>query len=69
MPITVCKFWLLKGIHIVVPRETIEGESGFILQTEKSVLFIIPWKYYWIIGTTDTKYDKIYVILLPLKKI
>lgn len=45
-----------KGIHIVVPRERLNGDSGFILQTEKSVLFIIPWKRYWIIGTTDTKY-------------
>ena len=45
-----------KGIHIVVPRERIAGESGIILQTEKSVLFIIPWSRYWVIGTTDTAY-------------
>jgi glycerol-3-phosphate dehydrogenase len=43
-----------KGIHIVVPRERIKGQVGLILQTEKSVLFIIPWSRYWIIGTTDT---------------
>jgi glycerol-3-phosphate dehydrogenase len=43
-----------KGIHIVVPRDRIRGEVGLILQTEKSVLFIIPWSRYWIIGTTDT---------------
>ena len=47
-----------KGVHIVVPRQRIQGEAGFILQTEKSVLFIIPWKRYWIIGTTDTKYEE-----------
>lgn len=46
-----------KGIHIVVPRERIAGETGIILQTEKSVLFIIPWERYWVIGTTDTPYD------------
>lgn len=43
-----------KGVHLVVPRGRIRGEVGIILQTEKSVLFIIPWSRYWIIGTTDT---------------
>ncbi|MDO5617648.1 glycerol-3-phosphate dehydrogenase/oxidase [Kocuria sp.] len=47
-----------KGIHIVVPRERIHGEVGLILQTEKSVLFVIPWEHYWIIGTTDTPYEQ-----------
>ncbi|WP_278236433.1 glycerol-3-phosphate dehydrogenase/oxidase [Isoptericola sp. AK164] len=46
-----------KGIHIVVPRERIKGQVGLILQTEKSVLFIIPWSRYWIIGTTDTPWE------------
>ncbi|MDN5762651.1 MAG: glycerol-3-phosphate dehydrogenase/oxidase [Microlunatus sp.] len=45
-----------KGIHIVVDRKRIDGDSGIILQTEKSVLFIIPWSRYWVIGTTDTGY-------------
>jgi glycerol-3-phosphate dehydrogenase len=43
-----------KGIHLVVPRDRIRSESGLILRTEKSVLFIIPWGRHWIIGTTDT---------------
>ncbi|MCK0117225.1 glycerol-3-phosphate dehydrogenase/oxidase [Isoptericola sp. S6320L] len=47
-----------KGIHIVVPRERIKGTVGLILQTEKSVLFIIPWSRYWIIGTTDTPWEQ-----------
>ncbi|GGG59471.1 FAD-dependent oxidoreductase [Kocuria dechangensis] len=47
-----------KGIHIVVPRERIRGEIGLILQTEKSVLFVIPWERYWLIGTTDTPYEQ-----------
>ncbi len=47
-----------KGIHIVVPRERIRGERGLILQTEKSVLFVIPWSRYWVIGTTDTPYTE-----------
>jgi glycerol-3-phosphate dehydrogenase len=47
-----------KGIHVVVPRERIRGEVGLILQTEKSVLFIIPWSRYWIVGTTDTPWNQ-----------
>ncbi|GAA1168662.1 glycerol-3-phosphate dehydrogenase/oxidase [Ornithinimicrobium humiphilum] len=43
-----------KGIHLVVPRDRIRGTSGLFLQTERSVLFFIPWARYWIIGTTDT---------------
>ena len=43
-----------KGVHLVVPRDRIRGESGLILRTEKSVLFVIPWGRHWIIGTTDT---------------
>ncbi|MGH3949358.1 MAG: glycerol-3-phosphate dehydrogenase/oxidase [Pseudonocardiaceae bacterium] len=43
-----------KGVHIVVPRDRIVAESGMILRTEKSVLFVIPWRSHWIVGTTDT---------------
>jgi len=43
-----------KGVHIVVPRDRINGEVGLILRTEKSVLFVIPWGSHWIVGTTDT---------------
>ena len=43
-----------KGVHIVVPRDRIVAETGLILRTEKSVLFVIPWRNHWIIGTTDT---------------
>ncbi|HTR69218.1 MAG TPA: glycerol-3-phosphate dehydrogenase/oxidase [Mycobacteriales bacterium] len=49
-----------KGIHIVVPRDRISSSTGIILRTEESVLFVIPWGEYWIIGTTDHDwhYDK-----------
>ncbi len=46
-----------KGIHLVIPRERIKGTSGLFLQTEKSVLFFIPWSRYWILGTTDTPWE------------
>lgn len=45
-----------KGAHIVVPGNAIKSESGVILKTENSVLFIIPWSGKWIVGTTDTDY-------------
>ncbi|HEY0449884.1 MAG TPA: glycerol-3-phosphate dehydrogenase [Actinophytocola sp.] len=46
-----------KGVHIVVPRDRIVSETGLILRTEKSVLFVIPWRNHWIIGTTDTDWN------------
>ena len=46
-----------KGIHLVVPRDRIRSETGFITRTEKSVLFVIPWGRHWIIGTTDTDWN------------
>src|SRR6201991_3483707 len=46
-----------KGIHLVVPRDRIRSDSGLILRTEKSVLFVIPWGRHWIIGTTDTDWS------------
>lgn len=46
-----------KGIHIVVPRDRIRSETGLILRTERSVLFVIPWDRHWILGTTDTPWD------------
>jgi glycerol-3-phosphate dehydrogenase len=46
-----------KGIHLVVPRDRIRSEAGFIMRTATSVLFVIPWGRHWIIGTTDTAWD------------
>ncbi|RKT57549.1 glycerol-3-phosphate dehydrogenase/oxidase [Saccharothrix australiensis] len=46
-----------KGVHVVVPRDRIVSESGLILRTEKSVLFVIPWRNHWIVGTTDTDWN------------
>lgn len=46
-----------KGVHLVVSREKITGDAGLILRTESSVLFVIPWKNHWLIGTTDTDWN------------
>lgn len=47
-----------KGVHIAVPRDAIKSDIGMFLRTEKSVLFIIPWQHYWLIGTTDTAWHE-----------
>jgi len=46
-----------KGIHLVVPRERIDAGAGLILRTETSVLFVVPWGRYWLVGTTDTDWN------------
>lgn len=46
-----------KGVHIMVPRERLNMNTGLIMRTEKSVLFVIPWAEHWIIGTTDTEWS------------
>jgi glycerol-3-phosphate dehydrogenase len=43
-----------KGVHIVIPRDRINGTLALITRTPTSVLFVLPWGRSWIIGTTDT---------------
>ncbi len=45
-----------KGIHLVVPREAFRSTSALIARTPNSVLFLLPWGRYWLVGTTDTDY-------------
>nr|WP_211223298.1 glycerol-3-phosphate dehydrogenase/oxidase [Propionicicella superfundia] len=47
-----------KGVHLIVPRDRLNARTGVFLRTEKSVLFIIPWQRYWVIGTTDTAWHE-----------
>lgn len=46
-----------KGVHLLVPRDRIFLNTGLILRTETSVLFVIPWGRHWIVGTTDTDWN------------
>jgi glycerol-3-phosphate dehydrogenase len=46
-----------KGVHLVIPRDRIQSNTGLILRTESSVLFVVPWGRHWIIGTTDTDWN------------
>lgn len=43
-----------KGVHLVIRRDRIDSQTGIILRTRASVLFVIPWGEHWIVGTTDT---------------
>ncbi len=45
-----------KGVHIILPGSAINSDTGIILKTAISVLFLIPWGDKWIVGTTDTPY-------------
>ncbi|WP_445148606.1 glycerol-3-phosphate dehydrogenase/oxidase [Baekduia sp. Peel2402] len=43
-----------KGIHLLVPKDRIHGDTALTIRTQTSVLFVIPWGRHWIVGTTDT---------------
>ncbi len=46
-----------KGIHLLVPREKIGGESAVAFTVpDGRLMFTIPWGKFTIIGTTDTDY-------------
>tara|TARA_E500000081_G_scaffold46987_1_gene50480 strand:- start:979 stop:2292 length:1314 start_codon:yes stop_codon:yes gene_type:complete len=46
-----------KGIHLVIPKERVDLETGLILRTSDSVLFVIPAGKHWIVGTTDSDWQ------------
>ncbi len=46
-----------KGVHLVVPRDRIHADAGLICRTPTSVLFVIPWGDFWLVGTTDTDWN------------
>lgn len=46
-----------KGAHVVLPGDAIKAHEGIIIKTAVSVLFIIPWKDQWMVGTTDTEFS------------
>lgn len=51
-----------KGIHIIVPREKLGGDSAvaFPNVNDGRLLYAIPWGKFQIIGTTDTDYTDDY---------
>ena len=45
-----------KGVHLRLPRSAIDGHTALIVPTSRSVLFVIPERDHWIVGTTDTEW-------------
>src|SRR5215472_3524109 len=46
-----------KGVHIVVPRERVGGDTAIAFPTpDNRLMFVIPWQGATLIGTTDTDY-------------
>ena len=46
-----------KGVHLVVPAEAIRSTTAVIARTPVSVLFLLPWGRFWLVGTTDTPWE------------
>ncbi|GAB3413248.1 glycerol-3-phosphate dehydrogenase [Flindersiella endophytica] len=46
-----------KGVHLVVPRDRIESSTGLIARTPDSVFIVRRWFDYWLMGTTDTRWE------------
>lgn len=47
---------LTKGIHLVTPRATEQAHVLFA-KRDGRLFFVVPWREYTIVGTTDTDYD------------
>jgi glycerol-3-phosphate dehydrogenase len=46
-----------KGVHLVVPADAIRSTTAIIARTPASVLFLLPWGRFWLVGTTDTSWQ------------
>jgi glycerol-3-phosphate dehydrogenase len=47
-----------KGVHLRLPRSAIDGHTALIVPTQRSVLFVIPERDHWLVGTTDTEWTE-----------
>ena len=45
-----------RGSHLVVPRARIPIEGGMTLRVPGRVVFLVPWRDHWLVGTTDAAY-------------
>ncbi|WP_326836914.1 glycerol-3-phosphate dehydrogenase/oxidase [Amycolatopsis rhabdoformis] len=46
-----------KGVHLVVPGDRFEGRAGLIAKTDDSIFLIRRWFGFWLMGTTDTRWE------------
>jgi glycerol-3-phosphate dehydrogenase len=47
---------LCKGIHLILPRLPGNDALLFISETDRRVIFFVPWYGFTLLGTTDTDY-------------
>ena len=45
-----------KGVHLLLPRDAFESETGILARAEDSVIILRKWFGHWLLGTTDTAY-------------
>jgi glycerol-3-phosphate dehydrogenase len=45
-----------KGVHVVLPHDAFESETGILARAEDSVIILRKWFGHWLLGTTDTAY-------------
>ncbi|GBE22960.1 aerobic glycerol-3-phosphate dehydrogenase [bacterium BMS3Bbin01] len=46
-----------RGIHLVVPRSRVPSDTGLTIRVPGRVVFLIPWREHWLIGTTDVPHE------------
>jgi glycerol-3-phosphate dehydrogenase len=48
-----------KGVHLLVPRERVGNRNAVIFRSavDGRVMFILPWREFTYVGTTDTEYS------------
>jgi len=47
-----------KGVHLLLPAEAIQSDSGILARATDSVIIARRWYGYWLVGTTDTPWDQ-----------
>jgi glycerol-3-phosphate dehydrogenase len=45
-----------KGVHLLLPRDAFESDTGILARAEDSVIILRKWFGHWLLGTTDTAY-------------
>jgi glycerol-3-phosphate dehydrogenase len=47
-----------KGVHLLLPAEAIQSDSGILARATDSVIIARRWYGYWLVGTTDTPWNR-----------
>ena len=47
-----------KGVHLLVRKEAFDSTTGILSKAEDSVIILRKWYGHWLLGTTDTPYER-----------